>query len=635
MRRFCLVLLLALAGATPLRAQERPLLMEGTHSLYQRVLTRPEAPLLAAPEGAVVRTYPAFQPLYVFERRPGWLRVGPSANAPSAGWMAEARAVPWKQNIVAAFTNPAGRERQFVFASREDLDGLLNNEALRARQTEMLAEAAAGTLNPASGVLAIEPEEFVDIRQRFYLMPILDFAEELHPLNYEKMLLLRVASVPLHAPDPSGTPSGGTPGEFDSGIVFVLDTTMSMGPYIERTRAAIEKIVNEIKGTDVGAKVSFGVVGFRDNAERVPGLEYRTKVLAPLERRDDQAPVLAALGDATNTATVSTPGGFNEDSMAGVEDAIDDTDWTQAANGDPFDGRYVILITDAGPKDPHDPDTRSAIGPAELQAEAEDKGVAVLTMHLETPAGGEAQHEYAAGAYRALSRYGQNEFYFPIADGSEAALEATVTSVVTQLTDHIRIARGEAAVAEEPDSPMAELGLAMRLAYLGQRDGTQAPEVIDGWISEKAVEDPAKIAVEPRLLVTKNELATLADLLEGLETAAETSRGEGGSAAFFRQMRDVIARIAQNPDRLVDAQASTLGGSVEFLEGLPYRSQLLQIDEETWGRSAMNRRAIQDGLRQKLVQYRKWLYDASVWTALYEGQPDGEQVLAMPFDILP
>ena len=40
-------------------------------------------------------------------------------------------------------------------------------------------------------------------------------------------------------------------------------------------------------------------------------------------------------------------------------------------------------------------------------------------------------------------------------------------------------------------------------------------------------------------------------------------------------------------------------------------------------------------MRQKLVQYSKWLHDPDVWTALYSGAPDGEYVFAMPFDVLP
>jgi hypothetical protein len=93
--------------------------------------------------------------------------------------------------------------------------------------------------------------------------------------------------------------------------------------------------------------------------------------------------------------------------------------------------------------------------------------------------------------------------------------------------------------------------------------------------------------------------------------------------------------MATNPDRRLDTEADTLGGAIEFLEQLPYRSQLLQMTEDRWAQSAMLRRSIIDGMRQKLTQYRKWLFDPLVWTALHEGASDGELVFAMPFDVLP
>jgi hypothetical protein len=49
----------------------------------------------------------------------------------------------------------------------------------------------------------------------------------------------------------------------------------------------------------------------------------------------------------------------------------------------------------------------------------------------------------------------------------------------------------------------------------------------------------------------------------------------------------------------------------------------------------VERRAILDGMRRKLVQYRKWLLDPGVWTTLTADAADGDHVFAMPFDVLP
>ncbi|MDJ0858268.1 MAG: vWA domain-containing protein [Dinoroseobacter sp.] len=632
-----LPVVLLFAGSMDARGQtQRPLLLEGTQTVFQRVVTKPGAVLRTTPDGQAAAELSAFQPLYVYQRQDGWLAVANSNAGGPNGWIRASEAVDWRQNIVGAFTNRAGRERQFFFESEDQLRWLMAHEALLQVQERLLAQAEAGIIEGAEGVVAIEPEEFVNIREELYLMPILDFVEDLHPVNYEDVLLMKVASVPKQAEKPESPQKKGTGGEFDVGIVFVLDTTQSMEPYIAATQAVLQQTVREISGTEIGELVNFGAIGFRDSTDAVPELEYRTRTLIPLSRRTDQAPVIQAIASATQVARANSPG-FNEDSLAGVEDAIDEIDWDQLGAGDPIDARYVILVTDAGPKDPRDPNARSEIGVAELQADAEGRNIVVMTLHLKTPAGANGNHDYAASRYRTLSNFADREFYFPIEGGSEEAFAATAQRLVTALTDHVRIARGEETVLSDTETgeDLAALGRAMRLAYLGSTRGTQAPAVIEGWVSDKAVEAPRETVIEPRLLVTKNELATMAELLDNLVRLGEQSRDTQDAYTFFGQVRGVIADMAQNPDRLVNPDTETLGGALEYLERLPYQSQLLQMTEERWGQSAMLRRSVIDGMRQKLAQYRKWLFDPTVWTALYEGAPDGELVYAMPFDVLP
>ena len=635
MAKLIFALMIALFPAMAALAQPaRPLLVEGTKTIYQRVLTRPAAQLHSAPEGAVIAAIPAFQPFYVYGSEGDWTEVGPTDRGGPTGWLRHSASVAWKQNIVGAFTKATDRKRQLIFADRDRLDWLLNHEAMTAVQERLISEADAGILDESQGVVAIEPGEFVNIKDELYVMPILEFEEILHPLNYEDILVMEVATVPLSYKSPLPENDTDT-GDFDVGIVFVLDTTQSMDPYIARTQRVLRRTVEEIRNSDVGKMVNFGAVGFRDNVEARPGLEYRTRILGPLKRREDQSEIVAAIGNAA-VASVNSPG-FNEDSLAGVEDAIDDIDWDQAGTGDPIDARYIILVTDAGPKDPRDPNARTEIGVAELQADAEGKNIVTMTIHLKTPVGGAANHDYAAARYRALSQFGGREYYFPVEGGSEDAFEGLTARLVTAVTDHVREALGQAPKLseEEMGEDLAALGRAMRLAYLGARRGTQAPDILRGWVSDKAMENPARSTIEPRLLITKNELSTMATLILKIVTLAEQSQGGGEVENFFGQVQQVIATMAANPDMNINAEADTIGGALEYLERLPYKSQILTMDEDRWLQSPMRRRAIIDGMRQKLTLYRKWLFDADVWTALYDGAPDGEHVFAMPFDVLP
>ncbi|MGB0498441.1 MAG: vWA domain-containing protein [Rubricella sp.] len=626
---FALAALLGGAGvALPAAAQDRPLLVEGRESIYQRVITRPGALLRDGPDGAAIDTLTPFQPLYVYGRSGDWLSVGPSSTLGPTGHVAAGETVEWRQNIVASFTNAAGRNRQILFDTRDNLNWLLNHEALVEMQAELLAEADAGAVRPESGVVSVEPAEFVDIRESFYLMPILDFVEEFHPVDYSPLLQMEVASLPL---EEENSAPGGIGMEFEAGVVFVIDTTQSMDPYIRRTRDAVASIIEGVRESDVGPRIHFGAIGFRDNPEAASGLEYRTAVIHPLDRASEPDAILEAL-DTTQVARVSSPG-FNEDSLAGVQDGIIATDWDQ--EGRPFGGRYIILISDAGPKDPRDANARSEIGVREIQTLAEENGIAILTLHLQTTAGA-ANHAYAEGQYRQLSRFGDLEFYYPIEGGSEAVFREQIGTLVANLTDHVRVAMGQEPEAPEADPRLDELGFAMRLRYLGAAQGTAAPDVIRAWVTDRAAENPARAALTPRLLISRNELSSMTTILEEIVAAGESTQSQDDPARFFRQVRDAVSRLAVNPDLVVNSDFETLGGAVgEFLVGLPYRSQIMDLTEDRWINAGTERREIIDGLRQKLSLYRQIHNDPANWTPLFDGAPDGEHVYAIPFSILP
>src|SRR3546814_12936412 len=86
----------------------RPLLIEGKSTLYQRILTRPGAVLLDKP-GGTGQPLPPMSVLYVFDRKDGFLEVGPRAAAAPRAFAAEAEAIDWKPTGRAS-----GREREWT-----------------------------------------------------------------------------------------------------------------------------------------------------------------------------------------------------------------------------------------------------------------------------------------------------------------------------------------------------------------------------------------------------------------------------------------------------------------------------------------------------------------------------------------
>jgi hypothetical protein len=573
----------------------------------------------------------------VFARDGDWVEVGHTAEGPTQGWLPADKVIDWNQAIVVSISNPAGRERTLLFQDQKAIVDLLNSEDLVGQVQALRDQAVAGSLPADSTVVSIEPETYVDIQEQFYILPILQNELTFNPLNYEELKLLEVASIPqAFAPTEEPPSREEILRDFKVGVLLVMDATRSMGPYIAVTRAAVEDLYQRIAGSEIGERVSFGLVAFRDSTELVPELEYVTRSFVTLTPEQEPEEVLRGLAEVTE-AEANSPG-FNEDVYAGIDEAVSQAGW------DGFGGRFVVLITDAGPKPARESSIADRADAATLSEQAREQGIAIYTLHLRTPAGA-GTHAYAEGQYRELSQAlgsGSGDRYLPIADGSPEALGETVAQLAGSIVESVQQAM-DGRVAETLEAAEGELAettaldtLAMQLAYLGRLQDERAPDVFKAWIADRSLEDTTKTAVEVRLLITKNQLNTLRDVLREIVDAGEATRTD--SAAFFDQVRGALAAMARGDEsRLVDAQFETLGGALgEFLDGLPYRSPMMELTPERWlNTSSVEQRVILDRLRSRLRLFERVHDDPANWTELYEGAPPGETVYAMPLSFLP
>ena len=145
-----------------------------------------------------------------------------------------------------------------------------------------------------------------------------------------------------------------------------------------------------------------------------PGLEYRVRVFTPLARDAPRDAPLEGLA-RMKAARTSSPG-FNEDSFAAVRVALEDTEW--APEGHVFAKKLVILVTDAGPKPPRDPNAESDITATALRNLATELGVGILAIHLRTP-DGVPNHDYAARHYEELTTRLGHVFLYPVTGGRD------------------------------------------------------------------------------------------------------------------------------------------------------------------------------------------------------------------------
>lgn len=97
---------------------------------------------------------------------------------------------------------------------------------------------------------------------------------------------------------------------------MVIDTTISMKPYIDQSLNVVRAIFDSVAKDKLDDKVSFGIVAFRNSTKASPKLEYVTKVVSDFRdatKRDELEKALSGLEEAKASSH-----SFNEDSLAAV-----------------------------------------------------------------------------------------------------------------------------------------------------------------------------------------------------------------------------------------------------------------------------------------------------------------------------
>jgi hypothetical protein len=638
--RAALAAVLAVAAFGSVTAQvERPLTLEGKRALYQRVIAVPGARVVASAGASVRQAQPVapFTVFYVYERTSiegrEWLRVGLDSIGDVRGWMPAEQGVEWRQTLTVGFKDPALQPRVPLFADRDQLKTLAESNDTAAY--DALRQRAIDGDVGNSGVIAVQPDGFVDIRRNFYLVPILSHEDVL--VGDYQARLLEVASVPLDYPDP-----------YRAGIVFVIDTTVSMQPYIEQTREIMRDVYDQIEAAGLADRVAYGLVGFRDNTSVAPGLDYVSRVFADLtESGDEFLRQVESVGAATTSSQ-----GFNEDPYSGVRTALDDIDW-----GDRF-ARYVVLITDAGPRLGADPLSGTGFDTAELRSRLDEVGVSAWAIHLKTPTGQrENDHAPAEREYRALSRVeGIGEFYYPVATGDVADFGSALETLMSQLTDQVRIAAtgfqplGSAGVppggAGDELAAFQErverLGYALRLDYHQRQVGSdEVPALFNAYMLDRDPVEPDEQAVDVRVLLTRDQLSDLHDVLGQILVRAE----EGALAPqdFLGELRGLAAIVSRDPEAVQTAGAAAgavsltdLGYMREYIEGLPYQSEVMNLDLGAWQTwTAVEQFEFINSLDSKVAYYRALHDNLDLWVSLDGGPVDGDSVYPLLLEALP
>jgi serine/threonine-protein kinase PpkA len=177
----------------------------------------------------------------------------------------------------------------------------------------------------------------------------------------------------------------------------------------------------------------------------------------------------------------------------------------------------------------------------------------------------------------------------------------------------------------------------MRLSYLGRARQQAAPDVVRSFVLDQELNPadprPERRPLDVRVLLTRNQLSDLAGTLRGIIQAQAAARLAPDT--FFERVRGAMAATIRDPRRMAEFQRLS-GAFGEYLQDLPYESQIMSITQETWvSMGAGPRRELVNNLEAKVRLYEEYNRQPSLWVSFDGGRNPGEAMYPVPLDDLP
>lgn len=261
-------------------------------------------------------------------------------------------------------------------------------------------------------------------------------------------------------------------------MVFVLDTTGSMGGLIEGAKQRIWGIVNEVMQTESRPEVRVGLVAYRDRGD-----QYVTQVL-PLTNDLDK--VYSVLMDYEAGGGGDTP----EDVRTALLDGVRRAGWS------PGSDRIAQILFLVGDVPPHEnyadvPDTRKTA------IEATEKGIVVNTIQC-------GQIPGTREVWQAIAQRGNGQYFSIAQDGGVQTIATPYDEQLSQLATKL----GGTFVAYGGGAGES-----------GERHRDAAKKAADS-IEEKFAAARAPARAERALNKTVNTKAYIGDLLQDIENGS-------------------------------------------------------------------------------------------------------------------
>lgn len=610
----------------------------------------------------------AFWPVYVFQRQgldfseptypKGWYQVGLTMKKP-IGWMLAKDVIEWKQALIVSYTHPGiGEERRnsvLMFDSKISLRKIVEAEDREQQVKSIYSNLESQAAKVPASIISREPARFVNIDEKFYLLPVIDF-EPISIFEDKANYLKIVAATPLSRanaahPDTldnrkfaeqasqTETIKGIKEESLGLDIKFVMDMTDSMGTYLVHTKKAIAKVTAMVANIDT--KVRYGLVGYRDDITTIPELEFVTKNFTPnnLVNSEEFINIIAKTKPA-----ITTNDDYPEEVFAGVKEAITSA-WDKNAI------KLIILIGDASSHEIGHPQNTSGLEAQQLRKLANSHKINVIAVHIK-PSGFATDHVLAKAQFSHLATNPGNNLpaYIPIAADNHQEFETIIEKIAETLSKAIsQIRKGNIDIVNMAPNTnfgdiatkvgkIAQATVATALVdYLG--NAATPPRDITAWVMDRDLLNPRIKSLQVRVLLTKRDLN---DLIVTLEIILEAMRqSKLSSVQFFDALQGVITQTIKGDNKkitLATAQKLAESGLMpSWINSLPYKSKLLEMNNELFATlSAEKRTALEHEIEAKLQFYREINENTDLWTKLDERNIDNiDSVYPLNLDALP
>ncbi len=659
-----------------------------------RLLTRPFSNIYTtaneSQDNILADNVTAFTPLYIFAREgvdmsdprnpTGWYQVGETATVEPTGWMQAKDVVEWRQALIVAFSHPGVGEDQrqsvLFFETLDDLAALTELEdAYREKQAESMqvaVEAAvAGNGEAPEGIVSVEPGPFVDITEQFYMLPVLQF-EDLGDLFLDEARHLQVVAVTgsraeegesalptstvgdtaATLPDGTSIADAAALEELKVDIVFVMDMTASMAPFIETAASAVSDMAHLItEDAKLKEKVKFGLVGYRDDVAAVAEVEFLAEsftdnatvdVESFLLKMEDVVPMMMQFANEGRSS-----GDYQEEVFAGVKEALA-TSWSEPSL------KFMVLVGDASSHMVGHPQNTTGLNAEQVRQLLDQAQVYAMALHIREDRA-DTDHPIAEAQFSELSTNPgrPTPYYYSVDAYDRDAYQIAIKEIAEGFAELGQtLSEGSVPVLSGAPSPgqqqssgaavagkaafaaaVAELGAAAVLPYLGK--ATTPPRDFTAWVFDRDLQDPTRPSLDVRVLLTKEQVNDLVFTAEKVSQALK--RAELTQMQFFDALQSVATTTSKGEDIAYGSveRLSESGLAPSWIASLPYKSDILSLNNDLYASLSPDERAmIELDLDAKLERYRQ-LIESDDWMALSDRSAEIDKVYPLELAALP